>query len=202
MGFAGYFLIVSDFINYAKTKQHPRGTGPGIGGGTPGRLLPRHHRHRSPRLSLLFERFLNPERISMPDIDIDFCNAGATRSSNTCDEKYGEDRVAQIITFGKMKARAVVRDVGRVLDMPYGEVDRIAKLIPDDPEHDPAEALKVEPRLAELAEDEDGRRAPRDRHSPGRAPAHASTHAAGVVISRPPPGRLHARCTGGRTTRS
>ena len=134
MGFAGYFLIVADFINWAKRNDVPVGPGRGSGAGLAGRVL----RSASPTsircaTSLLFERFLNPERVSMPDFDIDFCQDGRDRVIDYVKQKYGADSVSQIATFGTMAAKAAVRDVGRVLDLPYAFVDGIAKLIPFQP---------------------------------------------------------------------
>ena len=189
MGFAGYFLIVADFIQWAKRQGIPVGPGRGSGAGsvvawalTITDLDPLRH-------GLLFERFLNPERVSMPDFDIDFCETRREEVIAYVADRYGHDRVAQIITFGTLKARAVIKDVGRVLQMSYGQVDRLSKLIPNHPT-DPwtlARALEGVPELA----------AERDR-DPGAArlfdlalqleglPRHASTHAAGVVIADRP----------------
>ena len=132
MGFAGYFLIVQDFINYAKSNNIPVGPGRGSAAGSLVSFSLGITEIDPLYYNLLFERFLNPERVSMPDIDIDFCNRRREEVIKYVAEKYGKDKVAQIITFSKMKAKAVVRDVGRVLDIPYKEVDKIAKLIPDD----------------------------------------------------------------------
>ncbi len=187
MGFAGYFLIVADFIRYAKEKGIPVGPGRGSGAGSLvayslgiTEIDPIAH-------GLLFERFLNPERVSPPDIDIDFCIEGREEVIQYVKNKYGADHVAQIITFGKMQARAVIRDVGRALDMPYGEVDRIAKMIPNTLNITLADALDQEPRLQEL-----GRNNPQVQKLLTLAqaleglPRHASTHAAGVVIASSP----------------
>ena len=134
MGFADYFLIVWDFVAFAKRNGISVGPGRGSRGRLARRLLPRDHRRRpDPEYDLLFERFLNPGRKSMPDMDIDFAVAGRDRVINYVAEKYGRDRVAQIITFGTMMARAAVRDAGRVLEIPYGTVDKVAKLIPEGP---------------------------------------------------------------------
>jgi DNA polymerase III subunit alpha len=155
MGFAGYFLIVADFINWAR--QHDIPVGPGRGSG-PGSLVayalgitdldPINH-------DLLFERFLNPERVSMPDFDIDFCMEGRDRVINYVAEHYGHENVAQIITFGTMAAKAVVRDVGRALGLPYGYVDKIAKLIPFELGMTLEKALKQENRLENLYKTEE-----------------------------------------------
>src|SRR5881397_455179 len=130
MGFAGYFLIVADFINWARTNGVPVGPGRGSGAGSLVAYSLGITDLDPLRYDLLFERFLNPERVSMPDFDIDFCQDGRDRVIDYVKEKYGAECVSQIATFGTMAAKAVVRDVGRVLSMPYGEVDRIAKLIP------------------------------------------------------------------------
>jgi len=189
MGFGGYFLIVADFIGWAKRQGIPVGPGRGSGAGSVVAwalgitdLDPLAH-------GLLFERFLNPERVSMPDFDIDFCETRREEVIRYVADRYGHDRVAQIITFGTLKARAVVKDVGRVLQMPYGQMDRLSKLIPNHPT-DPwtlARALEGVPELA----------AERDRDANVAKlfeiglqleglPRHASTHAAGVVIGDRP----------------
>jgi DNA polymerase III subunit alpha len=151
MGFPGYFLIVADFINYAKENKIPVGPGRGSAAGSLVAyalgitdLDPLEH-------GLIFERFLNPDRISMPDIDVDFCINGRDTVFKYVVERYGGwDYVAQIITFGKLKTRAVIRDVGRALDIPLPEVDAIAKLVPDVLNISLDEALKQEPQLREL----------------------------------------------------
>jgi DNA polymerase-3 subunit alpha len=187
MGFSGYFLIVADFIHYAKEKSIPVGPGRGSGAGSLVAYSLGITEIDPLANGLLFERFLNPERISPPDIDIDFCIQGRDEVIRYVANRYGADRVAQIITFGKMQARAVIRDVGRALDMPYGEVDRIAKMIPNTLNISLEEALHQEPRLREL-----GKSNPEVQKllSLARAleglPRHASTHAAGVVISNGP----------------
>ncbi|MBI2370372.1 MAG: DNA polymerase III subunit alpha [Deltaproteobacteria bacterium] len=187
MGFAGYFLIVADFITYAKRKGIPVGPGRGSAAGSLVAYALGITELDPIAYNLLFERFLNPERISMPDIDIDFCMDRRDEVIQYVQEKYGKENVAQIITFGKMQARAVVRDVGRVLEFPYGDVDRIAKLIPETLNITLEEAIRQEPRLRELEE-----RDPHVRKLLGFARAlegltrHVSTHAAGVVISDRP----------------
>ena len=187
MGFSGYFLIVSDFIRHAKEKSIPVGPGRGSGAGSLVAYGLGITEIDPLANGLLFERFLNPERITPPDIDIDFCIQGRDEVIQYVANRYGQDRVAQIITFGKMQARAVIRDVGRALDMPYGEVDRIAKMIPNTLNISLEEALNQEPRLREL-----GRSNPEVQKllELARAleglPRHASTHAAGVVISNGP----------------
>ncbi len=133
MGFAGYFLIVADFIQWAKAQGIPVGPGRGSGAGSVVAWSLTITDLDPLRFGLLFERFLNPERVSMPDFDIDFCQDRRDEVIRYVQQKYGRDRVAQIITFGKLQARAVLRDVGRVLEMPYGQVDRICKLVPNNP---------------------------------------------------------------------
>ncbi len=186
-GFSGYFLIVSDFIEEARRKGIPVGPGRGSAAGSLVAYALGITNLDPIRYNLLFERFLNPERISLPDIDIDFCFEGRDEIIRYVTGKYGKDNVTQIITFGQMKARAVIRDVGRALDMSYQEVDRIAKLIPSRLNITIEEALKEEPRLKRLAE-EDPRVA--ELIDIAKAleglPRHASTHAAGVVISQKP----------------
>jgi DNA polymerase-3 subunit alpha len=150
MGFAGYFLIVADFINWAKTHGVPVGPGRGSGAGSLVAYSLGITDLDPLRYDLLFERFLNPERVSMPDFDIDFCQDGRDRVIDYVKEKYGAQCVSQIATFGTMAAKAVVRDVGRVLSMPYGEVDRLAKLIPFELGITLEKALAVEPQLKEL----------------------------------------------------
>ncbi|MBW2370021.1 MAG: DNA polymerase III subunit alpha, partial [Deltaproteobacteria bacterium] len=188
MGFSGYFLIVSDFIRFAKENGIPVGPGRGSAAGSlvayslkiTG-LDPIEH-------GLIFERFLNPARSSMPDIDVDFCINGRERVFKYVVDRYGGgDYVAQIITFGKLKTRAVIRDVGRALDIPLKEVDAIAKLVPDVLNIKLDDALKTEPRLRELVEErsEIGELIDICRVLEG-LPRHASTHAAGVVIGDKP----------------
>ena len=133
MQFPGYFLIVSDFIKYAKSKGIPVGPGRGSGAGSLVAYALTITDLDPFRFNLLFERFLNPERVSMPDFDIDFCQDRRDEVIAYVQQRYGADRVAQIITFGKLQARMVTRDVGRVLQMPYGQVDRLSKLIPNNP---------------------------------------------------------------------
>ena len=170
MGFAGYFLIVSDFIIWAKDNAIPVGPGRGSGAGSVVAWALKITDLDPLRFGLLFERFLNPERISMPDFDIDFCQDRRDEVIKYVQQRYGHDRVAQIITFGKLQARAVVRDVGRVLQMPYGQVDRIAKMIPNNPAHPVtlAEALEADAELrAERKKDEGRRQANFDRAAAG-----------------------------------
>ncbi len=189
MGFPGYLLIVADFINWAKDHGIPVGPGRGSAAGSLVCYALRITDLDPLPYNLLFERFLNPERISMPDIDVDFCINGRERVMQYVREKYGTDKVAQIITFGSMLARAVIRDVGRGMGIPYGEVDKIAKLVPNPTGKKVTlkEALKQEPKLKELVDKE-----ARVRQLFDVALAlegltrHASTHAAGVLITPKP----------------
>ena len=184
MKFPAYFLIVADFINWAKQQGIPVGPGRGSAAGSLVAYCIKITDLDPLPYNLLFERFLNPERISMPDIDVDFCQDQREKVIEYVVNKYGRERVCQIITFGTMKAKAVVRDVGRALDMPYGEVDRIAKLIPDDLKMTIAKAIKQEPQLKQLAE-EDPRVAQllETANCLEGLARHAGTHAAGVVVA-------------------
>src|ERR1700704_2875349 len=155
MGFAGYFLIVADFINWARTNGVPVGPGRGSGAGSLVAYSLGITDLDPLRYTLLFERFLNPERVSMPDFDIDFCQDGRDRVIDYVKQKYGAESVSQIVTFGTMAAKAVVRDVGRVLSMPYGEVDRIAKLVPFELGITLEKALTIEPQLKELMQSQE-----------------------------------------------
>jgi DNA polymerase III subunit alpha len=187
MGFAGYFLIVSDFVQYAKHSHIPVGPGRGSAAGSLVAYALGITTIDPIKYCLFFERFLNPDRISMPDIDIDFCPEGRDDIIRYVKNKYGPDKVAQIITFGKMQARAVIRDVGRVIGMPYGEVDRIAKLIPEVLNMTLEGALKIEPRLTEeLTKSPEIRRLLELAKALEGLNRHASTHAAGVVVSDVP----------------
>jgi DNA polymerase-3 subunit alpha len=182
MNYAGYFLITADFVRYAKRHQIPVGPGRGSAAGslvsyTLGITTIDPIKHQ-----LLFERFLNPERVSMPDIDIDFCIERRNEVIEYIKRQYGENSVSQIITFGKMKARQVVRDVGRVMGYSFGEVDRIAKMIPEGPHVTLEEALANNPELKELAEGPYRELMHHSRILEGMN-RHASTHAAGVVIA-------------------
>jgi len=187
MGYAGYFLIVWDFINYAKANAIPVGPGRGSAAGSLVAYCLRITDLNPIKYGLLFERFLNPERISMPDIDIDFCMDKRDRVIQYVTGKYGSDHVAQIITFGTMAARGVIRDVGRSLDIPYSEVDRVAKLIPEGPNVKLEDALSSEPKLKELM-NADSRITTLIEYalSLEGLTRHASTHAAGIVISKEP----------------
>lgn len=189
MGFAGYFLIVSDFIEWAKDHDIPVGPGRGSGAASVVAWSLRITDLDPIETNLLFERFLNPERVSMPDFDVDFCQERRDEVIAYVREKYGKEAVAQIITFGKLQARAVVRDVGRVLQMPYGQVDRIAKLIPQNPAKPVSleEALATEAPLRELRDaDEQVRKLLDIAVQLEGLYRHASTHAAGVVIGDRP----------------
>ncbi len=189
MGFPGYFLIVSDFIKWAKSNGVPVGPGRGSGAGSLVAWALTITDLDPLRFGLLFERFLNPERVSMPDFDIDFCQERRDEVIRYVQQKYGRDRVAQIITFGKLQARAVLRDVGRVLNMPFGQVDRICKLVPNNPANPVtlAEALETEPRLKEQRDDDEAVAALIEKALKLEGLyRHASTHAAGVVIGDRP----------------
>jgi DNA polymerase III subunit alpha len=189
MGFAGYFLIVAEFIGWAKSQQIPVGPGRGSGAGSVVAWSLGITDLDPLRFGLLFERFLNPERVSMPDFDIDFCQDRRDHVIHHVQEKYGADRVAQIITFGKLQARAVLRDVGRVMGLPYGQVDRLCKLVPNNPANPVSldGALKAEPQLQALvAEDETIAKLVDIARKLEGLYRHASTHAAGVVIADRP----------------
>ncbi len=187
MGFAGYFLIVSDFVNYAKGRNIPVGPGRGSVAGSLVACILGITNIDPIRYGLFFERFLNPDRKSMPDIDIDFCIEGRNDIIRYVNEKYGTDKVAQIIAFGTMQARGVIRDVGRALNMPYGEVDRIAKLVPAVLGMTLDEALKTEPELEKEGKKDEriSRLLNLSRKLEGLS-RHSTMHAAGVVISDKP----------------
>jgi len=189
MGFPGYFLIVADFIKWAKEQGIPVGPGRGSGAGSVVAWALTITDLDPLRLGLIFERFLNPERVSMPDFDVDFCETRRGEVIRYVQSRYGSDRVAQIITFGKLKARAVLKDTGRVLQMPYGQVDRLAKLVPNHPT-DPwtlERALNgVSELAAEYRSDPDVRRLFDLAMKLEGLPRHSSTHAAGVVIGDRP----------------
>ncbi|MBU2806512.1 DNA polymerase III subunit alpha, partial [Acidithiobacillus ferridurans] len=187
MGFPGYFLIVADFIQWAKNNGVPVGPGRGSGAGSLVAYALRITDLDPIGNGLLFERFLNPERVSMPDFDVDFCMDQRDRVIQYVADKYGRDRVGQIITFGTMKARAVVRDVGRVLGLPYGFVDQLAKLVPGDLGMTLAKALEESEELRRRQAEEDDVRDLLDIALRLEGlPRHASTHAGGVVISPEP----------------
>jgi DNA polymerase-3 subunit alpha len=184
MGFAGYFLIVADFIRWAREHGVPVGPGRGSGAGSLVAYALRITDIEPLQYDLLFERFLNPERVSMPDFDVDFCMEGRDRVIDYVADKYGHDRVSQIITYGTMAAKAVVRDVGRVLGHPYGFVDRIAKLIPFELGITLDDALEKEQELKRLyAEDEEVRALLDLARSLEGLTRNAGKHAGGVVIA-------------------
>jgi DNA polymerase-3 subunit alpha len=188
MGFSGYFLIVADFIQWAKQQGIPVGPGRGSGAGSVAAWSLLITDLDPLRFGLLFERFLNPERVSMPDFDIDFCQERRDEVIQYVRREYGEDRVAQIITFGRLQAKAVVRDVGRVMGMPYGQVNRIAELIPFNPAKPVTlqQAIDGEPRLQDMRADETVDRLMETALVLEGLYRNASTHAAGVVIGRKP----------------
>ncbi|MDX2222927.1 MAG: DNA polymerase III subunit alpha, partial [Rhodospirillaceae bacterium] len=189
MGFAGYFMIVADFIQWAKQHDIPVGPGRGSGAGSVVAWALTITDLDPLRFNLLFERFLNPERVSMPDFDIDFCQDRRDEVIRYVQEAYGRDRVAQIITFGKLQARAVLRGVGRVLEMPLGYVDKICKLVPNNPAAPVTlqQAIDADPELQRLRDADDSVRQLFDISLKLEGLyAHASTHAAGVVIGDRP----------------
>ncbi len=186
MGFPGYFLVVWDFIRHARERDIPVGPGRGSAAGSVVAYALRITDIDPLQYDLLFERFLNPDRISMPDIDIDFCMRRRGEVIHYVSEKYGRDKVAQIITFGTLAAKAVIRDVGRVMGVPYAKVDRIAKLIPDMTKSLAAVA-KEEPLAGEAARDPEIKQIIDVGSRLEGLTRHASVHAAGVVIT---PSRL------------
>ncbi len=187
MGYVDYYLIVWDFINYAKTHGIPVGPGRGSGAGSLAAYCIGITGVDPIKYDLLFERFLNPERVSMPDFDIDFCYVNRQKVIDYVIEKYGSDHVAQIVTFGTMAARAAVRDVGRAMDIPYSVCDKIAKLIPWAIGMTLEQALKSSKELRELYESDTQVKELIDMAQKVEGmPRHASTHAAGVVISDKP----------------
>ena len=189
MKYPGYFLIVSDFIKWAKAHDIPVGPGRGSGAGSLVAYALTITDVDPLRFSLLFERFLNPDRVSMPDFDIDFCQDRREEVIRYVQQKYGRDQVGQIITFGTLQARAVLRDVGRVLQMPYGQVDRLCKMVPQNPANPVtlAKAIEGEPRFAEEAEKEPIVQTLLDMAQKLEGLyRHASTHAAGIVIGDRP----------------
>jgi DNA polymerase III subunit alpha len=189
MGFPGYFLIVADFIKWAKKQGIPVGPGRGSGAGSLVAYALTITDLDPLRYSLLFERFLNPERVSMPDFDIDFCMDRREEVITYVQERYGREKVAQIITFGALLSKAAVRDVGRVLQMPYGQVDRLSKMIPMEGVKPVSieKALADEPRLRDAAREEEvvDRLLKYGMQIEGLL-RNASTHAAGVVIGDRP----------------
>ncbi len=186
MGYAEYFLIVADFVNYAKSKRIPTGPGRGSGAGSLVAYLIGITEVDPLKYNLLFESFLNPERVSMPDFDIDFGDERRDEVIRYVSEKYGEDHVSQIVTFGTMAARAAVRDVGRALGMPYAEVDAVAKLIPQELKITLSKALETPELKAKVQSDDRAARLIRISMAVEGMPRHASTHAAGVVITDRP----------------
>ncbi len=193
MKFPGYFLIVADFIKWAKDQGIPVGPGRGSGAGSLVAYALTITDVDPLRFSLLFERFLNPERVSMPDFDIDFCQDRREEVIRYVQQKYGREQVAQIITFGSLQARAALRDVGRVLEMPYGQVDRICKLVPNNPANPTtlSKAIEEEPKFQEEADKEPvvARLLDIAQKIEGLY-RHASTHAAGIVIGDRPLSKL------------
>lgn len=187
MGYAGYFLIVMDFVRYAKGNQISVGPGRGSAAGSLVAYTTGITDVDPIRYNLLFERFLNPDRISMPDIDIDFCMEGRQKVIDYIKDRYGDTSVSQIITFGRMKAKLVIRDVGRVLGMSYDEVDKIAKLIPDDLKMTLDKAIKINKDLSKIAKKDDLHKnlIEYSRILEGLN-RHSSVHAAGVVITPGP----------------
>jgi DNA polymerase-3 subunit alpha len=193
MGFGGYFLIVADFIKWAKDHDIPVGPGRGSGAGSLVAWALTITDLDPIKLGLLFERFLNPERVSMPDFDIDFCETRRGEVIRYVQQKYGADHVAQIITFGKLKARAVLRDTGRILQMSYGQTDRLCKMVPNHPT-DPWTLERALNGVMELKREYD--RDPEVKRLIDLAmqleglPRNSSTHAAGVVIGDRPLAQL------------
>lgn len=189
MGFPGYFLIVADFIQWSKSQDIPVGPGRGSGAGSAVAWALTITDLDPLRWGLLFERFLNPERVSMPDFDIDFCQDRREETIRYVQSKYGHDKVAQIITFGKLQARAVLRDVGRVMGLPYGQVDRICKLVPNNPAS-PVTLKEAIDGEVELQNQRDRDETVAQLLDTGLKLEglyrHASTHAAGVVIGDRP----------------
>ncbi|MFT3726700.1 MAG: DNA polymerase III subunit alpha [Terricaulis sp.] len=188
MKFPGYFLIVSDFIKWAKANDIPVGPGRGSGAGSVVAWALTITDLDPLRWGLLFERFLNPERVSMPDFDIDFCQERRGEVIDYVKNKYGADRVAQIITFGTLQARAVLRDVGRVMQLPFGQVDKLAKLVPANPANPVTlkEAIEIEPKLKEARKEPDVGGLINTALDLEGLYRNASTHAAGVVIGDRP----------------
>lgn len=187
MGFPGYFLIVSDFIKWSKDNGIPVGPGRGSGAGSLVAYSLDITNVDPIPYNLLFERFINPERISMPDFDVDFCQSGRGKVIDYVTQKYGEDRVGQIITFGKLQAKAVIRDVARVFALPYSEADMLSKLIPEEIGITLDKAIEMEPKIRELMETD-----PKIRQIITISKRlegllrHASIHAAGVIITNKP----------------
>ncbi|MEM1019634.1 MAG: DNA polymerase III subunit alpha, partial [Pseudomonadota bacterium] len=192
MGFPGYFLIVADFIQWAKDQDIPVGPGRGSGAGSVVAWALLITNLDPLEFDLLFERFLNPERVSMPDFDIDFCQDRREEVIRYVQEKYGHDQVAQIITFGKLQARMVLRDVGRVIGLSYGQVDGLCKLVPNNPAKPVtlAQAIDMVPKLASAVKDDENKKLVELALILEGLYRHASTHAAGVVIGDRPLDKL------------
>jgi len=187
MGYVDYFLIVWDFIHYAKSNNIPVGPGRGSGAGSIIAYAIEITDIDPIKYNLLFERFLNPERISMPDFDVDFCYERRSKVLEYVAEKYGADHVSQIITFGTMSARMVIRDVARVLDFPYAEADKLAKMIPNELHITIKKAMEQNRELKELYEDDENiRKLLNIAMGLEGLPRQASTHACGVVITKEP----------------
>ncbi|MFA6507094.1 MAG: DNA polymerase III subunit alpha, partial [Treponemataceae bacterium] len=184
MDFTGYFLIVADFINWAKGHDIPVGPGRGSGAGSIVAYAMRITDIEPLKYNLLFERFLNPDRISMPDFDVDFCYERRGEVIDYVTQKYGEDRVGGIITFGTLKAKAVLKDTARALDVPYEDANMIAKLVPEDPKMTLKKALEEEPRLKELSEDAKYAELFAIAKKLENKNRHTSFHAAGIVIGK------------------
>ena len=188
MGFAGYFLITQDFVQYAKNQQIPVGPGRGSAVGSLASYCLGITNIDPIKYNLIFERFLNPHRVTMPDIDIDFCIEGRDQVIQYIKKRYGEKSVAQIITFGTMGAKSSIRDVGRVLGMEYGEVDRVAKMIPNEPKMTLEKAMKMNPEFKQIASKSESHKELLENSIILEGMhRHASTHAAGVVVT---PGEL------------
>ena len=184
MDFTGYFLIVADFINWAKGHDIPVGPGRGSGAGSIVAYALRITDIEPLKYNLLFERFLNPDRVSMPDFDVDFCFERRGEVIDYVTQKYGEDRVGGIITFGTLKAKAVIKDTARALDIPYEEANTIAKLVPEDPKMNLKKAFEEEPRLKELAADPKYQELFSIAKKLENKNRHTSFHAAGIVIGK------------------
>ena len=198
MGYVEYYLIVCDYINYARSQDIVVGPGRGSGAGSLVAYAIGITNIDPIKYNLLFERFLNPERVSMPDFDVDFCFERRGEVIEYVKRKYGEDHVAQIVTFGTMKARAVIRDVGRVMNLPYADVDKIAKMIPRELDITIERALKINPELRDACEaDANVALLIEMAQKLEGLPRNSSTHAAGVVISKKPVDTYVPLCVNG-----
>lgn len=187
MGYVDYFLIVWDYIHYAKTHNIPVGPGRGSGAGSIVAYSIEITDIDPIQYNLIFERFLNPERISMPDFDVDFCYEKRDKVIEYVEQKYGKDHVSQIITFGTMSARMVIRDVARVLDMPYAEADKLAKMIPNEIHITIKKAMEQNKELKDLYDtDEEIKKMLNIAMALEGMPRQASTHACGIVITKEP----------------